>query len=107
MTTDQGYNHRRPWTDRDAALVRSNLNEFVGRAASAIGRSHGAVQCQIMRELGVSQKEIARIMRSRKRRGPLARMFDSVWELTDHQVVGGVLLALVVLLAGALWGVLT
>jgi hypothetical protein len=107
MTTDQGYNHRRPWNDRDAALIRNNLHEFVGRAASTIGRSHGAVQCQIMRELGVSQKEIGRIVRSRQRRSPLTRAFDSVWDVTNHQVVGGLLLALVVLVGGALWSVLT
>lgn len=106
LSTDQSTRPKR-WSDTDSALVRQSLDEYVTRAAARVGRSRFAVQCRIMQELGVSQKEIDRIVKSRKRRGPLATLVAKVWEFTNHQVVGGVLLTLVLLLAATLYGVLT
>lgn len=104
MATDQ-RNKPRPWTDAESRLVRGSFDEYVSRAATAVGRTDFAVQCRIMLLLGVSQKEIDRIVKSRKRRSPLGRAFDKLWDFTNHQVVGGVLLFLVLALGATLYGV--
>lgn len=95
MTTDQHYNRNKPWSDSDAAMLRRGLEVLVTNASPALGRTRFGVQCQLMKELGVSQKEIERIRRSRQRRGPLGKLANWLWEVSNHQVVGGVLLAVV------------